>query len=387
MAILITDQSPTRTDPINASDGKASLTSLVYTSTTMSKAASINGALNARDDAPLGLKNVSMTDAPDGHSLARFASDFGQRVILTVDTEEEFDWNKPFTRDQHGLKHVSAIPRFQTFCEAVGAHPVYLVDWPITNDPMSVEIIGDAVKRGKADVGAQLHPWVNPPFDEEVNEQNSYAGSLPRDLERAKLIALRDRIEEAFGAAPIMYRAGRYGLGANSAQTLSEAGFKIDPSVRSRFDYRGQDGPDYSHHPLAPYWVGENADLLELPITTVYWGMLRQFGPQIHRFQKHVPTLFGGFSKLRLLERIALTPEGVTAREAIRGIDISLDDELPLLVLSLHSPSLAPGFTPYAKDEAEVEALYDWLNRVYAYLDTRKVKSANTAQIIAAAQL
>ena len=114
--------------------------------------------------------------------------------------------------------------------------------------------------------------------------------------------------------------------------------------------------------------------------------MLRQLGKHIHRMQRHVPTFFAGFSKLNLLERIALTPEGVTAEEAIRGIDIALDDGLPLLVLSLHSPSLAPGFTPYARSEADVERIYDWLLQVYAYLGQRGVRTASVADILAAAQ-
>lgn len=326
-----------------------------------------------------------MIAPPGGDRACRFADSFGQRVLLTVDTEEEFDWNAPFSRDRHGLRHVAAIPRFQAFCEKLGAHPVYLVDWPIANDPAAAEIIGDAVARGTADVGIQLHPWVNPPFDEQVNEFNSYAGNLPRELEAAKFTALRDRIEQAFGTAPKIYRAGRYGLGPNTAEILKQCGIVLDTSVRSLFDYRAQQGPDYSDHPLAPYWVDSEHSLLELPVTTVYWGLLRQLGKHLHRAQRHLPTFFAGLSRFYLLERIALTPEGVTTEEAIRGIDIALDDGLPLLVLSFHSPTLAPGHTPYAANEAEVEAVYDWLTRIYAYLGQRGVNSVTVDEIIAAA--
>lgn len=335
--------------------------------------------------------NVSMIEPPSQPHLAGFAEGFGQRVLLTVDTEEEFDWNAPFSRDQYGLEHVAAIPRFQAFCEEIGAHPVYLVDWPIAGNARAVEIIGDAVKRGTADVGMQLHPWVNPPFDEDVSAQNSYVGSLPRELEAAKMRALRDRIEDAFGSAPQIYRAGRYGLGPNSAGILRDNGIKIDTSVRTLFDYNAQHGPDFSYHPLAPYWVDGDTkakqNLLELPVTTVYWGVLRQLGRKLQRAQRHMPTFYSGFSRLNLLERIPLTPEGVSAEEAIRGIDIALDEQLPLLVLSFHSPSLAPGFTPYSANQAEVEALYDWFAQIYAYLAKRDVRSANVHEIMAASGL
>ena len=326
----------------------------------------------------------SMLDVPSAGRGAVFAPAFGQRVLLTVDTEEEFDWRAPFRREGYGLSHVAAIPRFQAFCERVGAHPVYLVDWPIANDPIACEIIGDAVRRRTADIGIQLHPWVNPPFDEEVTVRNSFAGNLPPALETAKFTALRDRIEAAFGTAPLIYRAGRYGIGPNTATLLKDAGIRIDTSVRALFDYSEQGGPDFSNHPVSPYWADEDQRLLELPVTTTYWGPLRRLGPALHRVQRHTPTFFSGFSRFRLLERIALTPEGVSAEEAIRGIDLSIAAGLPVLVLSFHSPTLAPGHTPYARDAAAVEALYDWFGAVYSHLSERGVRSCTIAEVIAA---
>ena len=327
-----------------------------------------------------------MLEVPPAGRSAVCAPGFGQRVLLTVDTEEEFDWRAPFRREGYGTSHVAAIPRFQAFCERIGAHPVYLVDWPIVHDPRAVEVIGDAVRRGTAEVGVQLHPWVNPPFEEEVSVSNSFAGNLPQRLEAAKFMLLRDAIEAGFGSAPQIYRAGRYGLGPNTAALLRQAGIRIDTSVRSLFDYSHQNGPDYSNHPLEPYWVDPEHQLLELPVTSAYWGPLRALGPLIHRVQLHVPTFFSGFSRLRLLERIALTPEGVSATEALRGIDLSVDAGLPVLVLSFHSPTLAPGHTPYAASEAQVEALYGWFEAVYAHLAARGVRSCTVAEIIAASR-
>lgn len=325
-----------------------------------------------------------MLDVPPAGRSAAFTSGFGQRVLLTVDTEEEFDWNRPFQREGYGLSHIVAIPRFQSFCEALGVRPVYLVDWPIVQDRRAVEIIGDAVQRGTAEVGVQLHPWVNPPFDEVVNEHNSFAGNLPPGLEASKLMALRDAIETAFGTAPLIYRAGRYGLGQQTADLLIRAGIRVDTSVRTLFDYSSKGGPDYSHHPGAAYWVDDSRQLLELPVTSTYSGPLRRFGPALHRAQRHIPTFFSGFSRLSLLERIALTPEGVAADEALRGIDVAVKSGLPVLVLSFHSPSLAPGHTPYVKTEAGVDALYHWFSTVYADLAGRGIRPTSVAEIIAA---
>jgi hypothetical protein len=339
--------------------------------------------MKARGPGPPGSSPL-LPPAPE--RLVRFPASFGQRVLLTVDTEEEFDWNAPFRRDGHGLEHVRQIPGFQAFCEEIGAHPVYLVDWPITQNAQAVEVIGEAVGRGAAELGMQLHPWVNPPFDEELTRRNSFPGNLAPELEAAKFSALRKQIQGVFGIDPLIYRAGRYGLGHASSAMLKDAGIRIDSSVRPLFDYSAQGGPDFSDHPARPYWLDAQASVLELPLTSTFWGVLRRQGQTIHRLQRHVPTFFGAFSRFRLLERIALTPEGVTIAEAIRGIDMALDEASPLLVLSFHSPSLAPGFTPYAPDQAGVEAIYAWLRAIYAYLRQRGVANARLPEILEAAR-
>lgn len=330
---------------------------------------------------------ADITQPPAAGSQARFAAGFGPRALLTVDTEEEFDWDGPFTLTEHGLTHVRRIAGFQQFCEEIGVIPVYLVDWPIASSQVAADILGDAVRAGRAEVGIQLHPWVNPPHNETIDPHNSYAGNLPPELERAKFLRLRDRIEERFGKAPMIYRAGRYGLGPATASLLKEAGVAIDSSVRSLFDYRAGHGPDYRSHPLRPYWVDAEHHLLELPLTSVWWGMLRRQGDWLYPMLDRIPRVRGVLARTGLLERIALTPEGVTKEEALRGIDMALDDGLPLLVLSLHSPSLAPGHTPYVRDEDDLDRLYDWLRGVYGYLDRRGVQPTSVAEIMAAVEL
>jgi hypothetical protein len=305
-------------------------------------------------------------------------------VLLTVDTEEEFDWNGPFRAEGYGLSHVRSIAGFQEFCEGIGVSPVYLVDWPIANDPLAREIIGEAVGAGKAEVGVQLHPWVNPPHHEEVNTYNSFAGNLQEELEASKFRRLRDAIEAGFGAAPRIYRAGRYGLGPHTARLLSESGIAIDSSVRARYDYSEGHGPDYSRHPVTPYWTDPERKLLELPLTTVFWGLLRRQGQRLFPLTAKFPLLGGLLSRLGLLERIGLTPEGVSEEEALRAIDIALDDELPVLVLSFHSPSLAAGLTPYVRSEEDLDALYDWLRTVFAYLGSRGVRPTTIEEIMLA---
>lgn len=319
---------------------------------------------------------------PASGQKAAFSKGFGQRALLTVDTEEEFDWAGDFHAFDYDLGHIRRLAKFQEFCENISVVPVYLMDWPVANSKLAVEIIGDAARRGTAEIGIQLHPWVNPPHREEVSAFTSYAGNLPPDLVREKFLRLRDVIVQNFGCMPQIYRAGRYGLGRHSALMLAEAGIAVDSSVRSLYDYRKGHGPDYSAHPVWPYWVGGERSLLELPLTTVYWGMLRQLGQVLFPVADRFPRLPGLLSRLGLLERIALTPEGVSLPDALRGIDIAIDDGLPVLVLSFHSPSLVPGNTPYVNSEEELDGFYDWLRGAFAYLEMRGVRPTTVAEIV-----
>lgn len=323
----------------------------------------------------------SLLDPPPAHAIARFA-DARPRFLLTVDTEEEFDWGRPLTRDGHSLSHLAQLARFQALAEDAGVVPVYLVDWPVAIAIAAAEQLGEAIKEGRAEIGVQLHPWVNPPFDEALNEANSFAGNLPPAIEAAKFRALRDQIEQHFGCAPLIYRAGRYGVGHHTAGLLRDHAIAIDTSVRARFDYSAGGGPDFSRHPAVPYWLDDKRTLLELPLTTVFWGLLRQLGDRLYPRLGRAPAVRGALARTGLLERSSLTPEGASAPEAIRAIDVALDDGLPLLVLSFHSPSLAAGHTPYVQSPADLDRFYDWWRQILAHLARRGVKPTSVSDIL-----
>lgn len=327
---------------------------------------------------------LDIRTVPGPDDLVKFTPGFGPRFVVTVDTEEEFDWEKPFERYGHGLSHVPAIARFQTFCENAGVAPIYLVDYPVACDARLPDVLSQAILHGRAEIGIQLHPWVNPPHDEEVNVRNSFAGNLPAPLERAKFDTLRHTIEQAFGRKPRSYRAGRYGLGPNTKAIITDGGVKIDTSVRARFDYSNEGGPDYRDHPVHPWWIDRQAGLIELPLSTLFCGVLRRSGGWLYHAASRIPHLRGILARLGLLERVPLTPEGVDIAAALRGIDAALADGLPVLMFSFHSPSLLPGHTPYVRDEAALERLYDWWRVVFAHLHQRGVAPANLSDVIGA---
>ena len=333
------------------------------------------------------MADTTITDPPGADRMVSFVPDFGQRFLLTVDTEEEFDWSKPLRAEGHTLHSVARLTRFQQFCEGQGVVPVYLVDYPIASSPLAAEVLRDAVTAGRAEIGVQLHPWVNPPFREQVNEFNSFAGNLPPELEHAKFARLRSTIEQAFGATPRIYRAGRYGVGPNTPAILKDHGIAIDTSVRARFDYSSEGGGNFRDLPIRPWWVDRPGGLMELPLTTVYWGGLARAGHWLYPRLWRVPRLRGALARVGLLERIPLTPEGVNEVEARRGIKAAVRENLPVLVFSFHSPSLQPGHTPYVRSEKDLDAFYSWWRAAFALLAEHGVRPTTVAGIMAATEL
>jgi hypothetical protein len=325
---------------------------------------------------------------PAASDLIERDADERPRFWVTIDTEEDFDWAAPFARSGYRLASVPALAQCQGYFERAAVRPIYLVDWPIVADDRAVEILGAAQDGGRCEVGAQLHPWVTPPHDEDVNERNSYTGNLPADLQRAKMTALRDAIRDRFGIAPAVYRAGRYGLGPDTAAMLAELGFRCDTSVRSGFDYRAGHGPDYRAAPLHPWWVHTGqAAVLEMPVTTVFGGLLGKTGRGVyHRIARNGTHAGAALARLGLVERIALTPEGIPAERACKAIDIAVEARLPVLNFSFHSPSLQPGNTPYVRSAVDLDLFYRWWDVVLDHLARRGVEATTAAEIVAMAE-
>ena len=313
---------------------------------------------------------------PVATARLRLPESFGTRFVLLGDAEEEFDWSRPFRRDATATVTMAALPAANARFAAAGLVPCWLADYPVVADGPSAAILRALVSDGMATVGTQLHPWVCPPFDEDVSTHNSYTGNLPPALQAAKLAAMTDAVDAAIGVRPTVYRAGRYGVGVHTASLLAAAGYRLDVSVRSLFDYGQQGGPDFSRHPLWPWHVSDG--LFELPLTSAYTGALSRW-PWLYRAE-HIR---GTLARTGLLARVPLTPEGVPLADAIAAIDVLLDHGHRLFSLSFHTPSLVPGHTPYVRDAADLATFWRWWDGVFAHFAKRGVTPVGTDEIVA----
>ena len=301
----------------------------------------------------------------------RWPAGWKPTLITAISTEEEFDWSGPFDPRQRSVEAARHLERGQRVFDSAGVRPTYIVDHPIATDPISVESLGAIHASGRCEIGAHLHPWVNPPFEDPAGVRHSFPGNLPRELEHRKLKELRAAIETNFGARPRSYQAGRYGFGPNTASLLEQEGFEVDLSASPAFDYSGEGGPDYSAFSPEPFWFGRQRKLLALPVTGGYLGFLSTSGPNLHRLSHSTPfrslRVPGVLARTRALERVRLSPEGFDVATMIRLTESLLARGTRLFVLGLHSPSFLPGCTPYVRSERELDLFLERLARFYSF--------------------
>lgn len=291
-------------------------------------------------------------------------------LFIIVDTEEEFDWHAPFSRDATHVTHAGELPRLQEVCDAEGMRPIYTMDYPIATDPVAVELLGRFHAEKRAFLGCHLHGWVNPPFEEVVCARNSHQGNLPGSLEHAKLAVLGAAFRDSFGMDARIHKAGRYGFGPNTTRILTDLGYEIDLSASPGFVI-ADDGPDYLGFPPQPCWLDHRGGLLELPDTGGFIGSLSRWGaqlfPLINTRLGHQLRLHGVLSRLSLLGRLRLSPEGHGFGEMRQLTEHLLGNGLRSFSMSLHSPSVKPGCTPYVTNTAERDALLRTVRQFIRY--------------------
>lgn len=307
-------------------------------------------------------------------------ADFGRRFLVTVDVEEEFDWTAPLDRRHRSTKAMRAFaPAHRRFAEA-GVGLQCMVDYPVAVDPAAVAILSECLNDGRSEIGAQLHSWVTPPYQEVVDSFTSHAGNLPIALETAKLDMLTDAIAASFGTRPRIFRSGRYGLGPSSLSLLASRGYRIDSSMRALHDYGATGGMDFSEIDAHGF---RRDDMVELPLTSVYTGLLRKGGTELYRRAGRWPHGRGVLARAGLLNRIPLTPEGVGIGDALAAIDRALADGVRLLTFSFHSPTLEPGHTPYVRDARDRAAFDRWWDAVFDRLARHGVEATTIDEVLA----
>ncbi|MFL1463371.1 glycosyltransferase [Roseococcus sp. DSY-14] len=297
-----------------------------------------------------------------------------QPLLLTmVDAEESFDWGRPFDRANTEVRSMRAQVLAHRVFERHGVRPLYLADFPVAAQDAGRAPLRELIAAGVAELGAQLHPWVTPPYEEEVNEAHSFVGSLEPRLELEKAHRLTETLEEAFGTRPRIFRAGRFGVGPRTADILRRLGYLADTSVVPCWPAGNCPDPaGFWRLSARPFWLDAERSLLEIPVSAALVGRLAGVvSPQLaSRLFRPLPTalsLPSAVARAGLLERIRLSPEGMTVAEAKRLTRAMRAGGHRVFVLTYHSPSLEAGNTPYVRTAEDLRRFLAWLDEYYAF--------------------
>lgn len=297
--------------------------------------------------------------------------------VLSVDTEEEFDWSGAFPQGECCVDNIKLLPEFHQFCQQLGVRPTYLVDYPVAASPDSAAILRQILATADAEIGAHLHPWCTPPIEGANSERESHVINLPEPLIRQKLDVLIRAIQDNVGVKPQVFRTGRWGIDGKVLKVLIDYGFKVDSSVYPYYEnqyFSCMDACDTPYWPdlQQPNVPGVQRDIFELPITSGFnrpnfsmWGKMHSAisAPWLSGLR-----LVGLAWHTQMLRKLFLSPELSTAEDMISLVKASMASGKPVIHMFLHSSTLLEGMGEYNHHNVGRHDLYARIRSVVEFL-------------------
>jgi peptidoglycan/xylan/chitin deacetylase (PgdA/CDA1 family) len=276
--------------------------------------------------------------------------------LLSVDTEEEWDWSGEFPQEDFSVGNVARIKPFHEFCERLGIRPTYFTDYAVAANPEAADVLRTISANRTCEIGAHLHPWCNPPYFGKTTDKESHVVNLPLGQVEQKLDALIELLNKQFGIIPNSFRTGRWGINGDILDLLEKRGFQVDSSM---FPFFRNEYFDCEQTPLEPYWPdydnpmekGAQRNLIEIPVTVGFNRKNYRFMRSVYNTISH-PSLYhlhlvAIFWHTHLLRKLYLCPE-VTPNDDMRLlVNSALANEQPVIHMYFHSSSLVDGATGF----------------------------------------
>ena len=296
--------------------------------------------------------------------------------ILSVDTEEEWDWSGEFPQKDFSVSNVRQIPKLQAFCEELGIRPTYFTDYAVAENPDAVEILKAIVDTNTCEIGAHLHPWCNPPFHGITEERESHIVNLPVSQVEEKLDTLIELLNKNFGVMPNAFRSGRWGINGEVLNLLEKKGFQVDSSM---YPFYKNKYFNCEQTTLTPYWPDYNKpvlkdsqrNMIEIPVTVGFnrkdfSTMLKIYNAIEHSLLRHLH-LTAIFWHTRLLRKLHLSPELTSGKDMQPLIDSALNNNHPVIHMYLHSSSLIDGATGFMKQKNSFDIICNNIQQIVEY--------------------
>jgi hypothetical protein len=300
-----------------------------------------------------------------------------QRTLftLTVDTEEEWDWDSGYPTGPGRVTNIRRLPAFQAACDKHGVAVTYFTNHAVLADADGRSVIRELASRPNVEIGFHIHPWNTPPLQpvERVSPRESFLHNLPEALALAKLETVYAAFRDA-GLTPTSYRGGRYSTSPAIQDWLRGKGFVADASVLPYSTWKDDGAPDYRHRGLLPERKPGDPGLWEVPLTFGYtrrpFGLWRRaFGTIENTPLRHL-RLVGILGKLGVAEKSWLNFENPLGERMSKFLAVLRPLRLPCVCFTLHSSSLMAGGNGYTRTGADERRLFAALDRVFGELRT-----------------
>ena len=292
------------------------------------------------------------------------------RLAASIDTEED-NWVP--TREGLTVENIRELPRLVEAVEPLGLRPTFFATYAVASRPWALDMVRQAAAMLGGEVGAHLHPWNTPPLEGGPAVHDTMLNNYAAALQEAKLRVLTERFAGSGGERPYVFRAGRFGLGAETVRALLACGYRVDSSVTPFFTWEAFDGgPNYVGAPVHVYRLDgtgsvcrpvPHGGIIEVPISAGYtrfspasWARLTQ---DLARPASRRIHLAGLGARLGIVRRVIMSPETNSVRQMMGLARRLLEAEVPFLHLIFHSSSLRPGLSPFTKSATDVRRLLD----------------------------
>lgn len=300
--------------------------------------------------------------------------------ILSVDTEEEWDWSGPFPNENFSVTNINEVPAFQAFCQQLAIKPTYFVDYAVANNAHAAHIL-KSLNPEQCEFGAHLHPWANPPFYDETSEAASHVVNLPIEHVKQKLQLLTQKISENIAAHPKAFRTGRWGINGEILKLLQAEGYKTDSSVYPLYH---NDFFSCENASTLPYWpdlqdtnnVGTQNKIYEIPVTVGFNRTNYPLWQKLHKLFLKPPFTWlrtnGILWQTHILRKLYLSPELCSANDMKTLVKVGLKKNQNIFHMYLHSSSLIENITGLSNELNARENICKRIQQVIEYLQEHK---------------
>ncbi len=299
-------------------------------------------------------------------------------LVVSIDTEED-QWTP--SRTVVTTRNLRELPAAHQMLRSLKLRPTWFTAWSAASDPWFRDYLSELHSSGEAEIGGHLHPWNTPPETEPLGGRHTMLSNLDPELQRRKLERLTEALTLIRGTPPASFRAGRWGLGATTAQVLIDCGYTVDSSVMPHVSWESEcEGPSFVGAPTEIYRMSpavgvtrrtSNGALVEVPVSVGFtppgpqalWARLQRL---LWRPKRARAALSGVVWRTGLIRKVLLSPETSAVSAILRAARRLIDSGASHLHMFWHSQSHSVGLNPFVPTRAMRDQFH---NRIARFVD------------------